>query len=133
MGLGLEFVLLVAALVMATTEGVQTTERRDLVVALLALAMGVQNGTVRRMSIPEANTTVLTSSLGSLAADTVSVRGRPPRAGRRTATVVCIFLGAIVGALLQRHSIGWPLTAALVLVAIAAVTLSAAGWPAPED
>jgi len=93
------------------------------VVALLALAMGVA----------EANTTVLTTRLGSLAADVVAVGGRPPRAGRRVATVMCIFGGAVAGALLQRHATAWPLLLAVALVASAAVALGRAGWPAPID
>jgi len=126
-----ELVAVAAALVLTSTGSVHVTWRRDAVVALLALAMGVQNAMVRRMAVPEANTTVLTTSLGSLAADVVAVGGRPPRAGRRVATVVCIFLGAVVGAELQRHGAPWSLTAALVLVAASTVPLHRAGWPTP--
>ncbi len=131
--LGAEVALLTAALGVAATGSVGVAWRRDAVVALLALAMGVQNAMVRRMSVPEANTTVLTTSLGSLAADVVAVGGRPPRTGRRVATVVCIFGGAVAGALLQRHATTWPLVLAVVLVASAAVALGRAGWPAPVD
>ena len=128
-----ELVLVAAALVLTSVHSVQVPWCRDAVVALLALAMGVQNAMVRRMAVPEANTTVLTTSLGSLAADVVAVGGRPARAGRRVATVVCIFLGAVLGAELQRHGAPWSLTAALVLVAASTVALSRAGWPAPVD
>jgi peptidoglycan/LPS O-acetylase OafA/YrhL len=85
------------------------------------------------MILSEANTTVLTTSLGSLAADLVAIGGRPPRAGRRVATVACIFVGAVVGALLQRHGVGWPLGLALVLVVLAGWMLALAGWPAPTE
>ena len=118
---------------MALTGSVQSTERRDVVIGLLAFAMGAQNAVVRRMALSEANTTVLTTSLGSLAADLVAIGGRPPRAGRRIATVACIFGGAVVGAVLQRHGVGWPLALALVLVVLAGAALARAGWPAPED
>ena len=131
--LGVEVVLVVAGLVLTATVPMEVTWREDSVVALLALAMGVQNAMVRRMSITEANTTVLTTSLGSLAADMVAVGGRPPRAGRRVATVACIFLGAVAGAELQRHSATWSLTFALVLIAASALALGRAGWPAPVD
>jgi len=131
--LGAETVLLVAAVGLAASGSLGVALRRDAVVALLALAMGVQNAMVRRMSVTEANTTVLTTSLGSLAADVVAVGGRPPRAGRRVATVLCIFGGAVVGALLQRHGTTWPLLLAVVLVAAAAALLGRAGWPAPVD
>jgi uncharacterized membrane protein YoaK (UPF0700 family) len=133
LGLGLELVAVSFALVVGLTGSVQVTDRRDVVIGLLAIAMGVQNAVVRRMALSEANTTVLTTSLGSLAADLVAVGGRPPRAGRRIATVACIFVGAVVGALLQRHGVGWPLAFALALVVLAGGALARAGWPAPED
>ena len=132
-GLALELVAVAAALVVAVSGPVDASVRRDVVVALLAVAMGVQNATVRRMGVAEANTTVLTTSLGSLAADAVSFGVPIPRAGRRAATVTCIFGGAVVGALLQKHGIGWPLTMAMVLVILGGAALAAAGWPAPSD
>ena len=131
--LGVEAVLVAVGLALTASGSMEATWRRDSVVALLALAMGVQNAMVRRMSIAEANTTVLTTSLGSLAADVVAVGGRPPRIGRRVGTVACIFFGAMAGAELQRHSATWSLTLALALIAASAVALSRAGWPAPID
>jgi uncharacterized membrane protein YoaK (UPF0700 family) len=133
LGLVLELVAVAVAFVVAVTGSVQSTDRRDVVVGLLAFAMGTQNAVVRRMALSEANTTVLTTSLGSLAADIVAIGGRPPRAGRRVATVSCIFAGAVVGAVLQRHGVGWPLALGLVLVVLAGGALARAGWPAPED
>jgi len=41
----------------------------DVVIALLALAMGVRNATVRRVGVPDLTTTVLTMTLTALAAD----------------------------------------------------------------
>lgn len=131
--LTVEALLVAAALVVAASGSVHVTWRRDVVIALLALAMGTQCAMVRRMGITEANTTVLTTSLGSLAADTVAVGGRPPRVGRRASTVICIFIGAMVGAELQRHGPTWSLAVALVLVVSAALPLDRAGWPAPCD
>jgi uncharacterized membrane protein YoaK (UPF0700 family) len=133
LGLALELLTVGGALVVAVTGPLQSTDRRDVVVGLLAFAMGAQNALVRRMILSEANTTVLTTSLGSLAADLVAIGGRPPRAGRRVATVACIFVGAVVGALLQRHGVGWPLGLALVLVVLAGWMLALAGWPAPTE
>ena len=128
-----EVALVAAGLVLTGTGSIQVTWRQYSVVVLLALAMGVQNAMARRMSITEANTTVLTTSLGSLAADMVAVAGRPPRAGRRVATVACIFLGAVAGAALQHHSATWALTLAIALIATSAGALGRAGWPAPVD
>lgn len=128
-----EVVLVAAALAVTASGSLHVTWRRDVVIALLALAMGTQCAMVRRMGLPEANTTVLTTSLGSLAADAVAVGGRPPRIGRRVSTVGCIFIGAVVGAELQRHGPTWSLAVALVLVALAALSLARAGWPAPSN
>ena len=96
-GLALEVVAVAVALAVSLGGSVGADGRRDVLIALLALAMGVQNATVRRMGITEVNTTVLTTSLGSLAADTVAFGIPTPRAGRRAATVACIFVGAVVG------------------------------------
>ncbi len=131
-GLGVELVAVAAALAVSLSGPVDVVGRRDVVVALLAFAMGVQNATVRRMAVPEANTTVLTTSLGSLAADVVTFGLPTPSAGRRAATVGCIFLGVFVGAVLQRHGVGWPLGVALALVTLAGGALAVAGWPAPD-
>jgi uncharacterized membrane protein YoaK (UPF0700 family) len=132
-GLGVEVVAIAFAVLVATVGTVRTVDQRYALVALLAFAMGVQNATVRRMGLPEANTTVLTTSLGSLAADQVAIDGRPPHSGRRVSTVAGIFLGAVLGALLQRHGTGWPLAAALVLVLAAGAALGVARWPAPLE
>ena len=93
LALAMEVVAVAAALAVSLGGSVEVDGRRDVLIALLAFAMGVQNATVRRMGIPEANTTVLTTSLGSLAADVVAFGVPTPRAGRRTATVACIFGG----------------------------------------
>ena len=90
-------------------------------VTLLGLSMGIQIAVVRRMGVPDVNTTVLTTVLGGLAADVVEVGGRPANAGRRVATVACLFLGAVLGALLVRRGAGWAALGALAV-------LSAATW-----
>ena len=51
-----------------------------LIVGLLAVAMGMRTVTVRRLGISDVSTTVLTSTLASLASDTL-FRGAPFRAG----------------------------------------------------
>src|SRR5665213_3489022 len=85
MALVVEWVVLVGATVLVGVDPHPGTEARFVAIALLAMAMGVQNATVRRMGVPDVNTTVLTTTLGGLAADVVEVGGRPARAGRRVA------------------------------------------------
>ena len=61
---------------------------RYVVIALLAIAMGIQNATVRRLAVPELTTTVLTMTLTGIGADSTLARrprleDRPPRPRRR--------------------------------------------------
>src|SRR3954452_16790574 len=58
--LAIEIVLLLAAtIVVAATDANPSTFAGDTVIALLALAMGVRNATVRRLAVPDLTTTVL--------------------------------------------------------------------------
>jgi uncharacterized membrane protein YoaK (UPF0700 family) len=73
---------------------------RYVVIVLLALAMGVQNATARRLAVAALTTTVLTLTLTGLAADSTLAGGSNPRPARRLAATVTMFLGAAVGAFL---------------------------------
>lgn len=111
---GAEAAMLGAALTVVALGGPTATGARYSAVVLLALAMGVQNATVRRMGRADVNTTVLTTALGGLVSDAVDVGGVPARAGRRFATVLFLFFGAAAGAALERWGVVWAVTAALV-------------------
>jgi uncharacterized membrane protein YoaK (UPF0700 family) len=69
-------------------------------IVLLALAMGLQNATARRLGVADLTTTVLTLTLTGLAADSTPAGGKNPRPGRRLLATVTMFLGAGIGALL---------------------------------
>jgi uncharacterized membrane protein YoaK (UPF0700 family) len=69
-------------------------------IAVLALAMGLQNAAARRLGVPDLTTTVLTLTLTGLAADSTLTGGKNPHPGRRLLATGTIFLGAAVGALL---------------------------------
>jgi uncharacterized membrane protein YoaK (UPF0700 family) len=73
-------------------------------ITLLALAMGVQNATARRLGVPDLTTTVLTLTLTGLAADSTLAGGKNPHAGRRLQATAVMFLGAAVGAYLVFHA-----------------------------
>lgn len=90
----------------------------DLLIALLALAMGVRNATVRRLGVPDLSTTVLTMTLTGLAADSPLGGGAGEGSARRLAAVVAMLAGALAGALLLQTSLVLPLllTAALGLL-----------------
>ena len=78
-------------------------------IALTAGAMGFRTMTVRQLAVPDMTTTVLTQTLAALAGESTLAGGRNPRAGRRVAAVVLMFLGAAVGALLLRYGLALPL------------------------
>jgi len=72
-------------------------------IALLALAMGLQNAAARVLAVPDLTTTVLTLTLTGLAADSTLAGGTNPRAGRRLVATGAMLFGAAVGAFLVLH------------------------------
>jgi uncharacterized membrane protein YoaK (UPF0700 family) len=87
----------------------------DLVIALLAFAMGIRNATVRRVAVPDLTTTVLTMTLTGLAADSQIFGGSGKGSVRRTTAVLAMLLGALAGALLLKTSLFLPLAVAAAL------------------
>ncbi len=69
-------------------------------ITLLALAMGLQNATARRLGVPDLTTTVLTLTLTGLAADSTLAGGKNPHPGRRLLATATMFLGAAMGTFL---------------------------------
>lgn len=74
-------------------------------IALTALAIGARNAAVRKLAIPDLTTTVLTLTLTGIAADSSLARGNNVRLARRIGSVVAMFAGAAVGAVVIRHSV----------------------------
>jgi uncharacterized membrane protein YoaK (UPF0700 family) len=93
--------LVAAAIVLAGVagSGLGETSRYGLI-ALLALAMGVQNATARRLAVRDLTTTVLTLTLTGIAADSRLGGGSGGGNGRRALAVAAMALGALLGALL---------------------------------
>ncbi|MFF9641728.1 YoaK family protein [Kitasatospora aureofaciens] len=86
------------------------------VIALLALAMGIRNGTVRGLGVPDLTTTVLTLTLTGLAADSRLAGGTAPRRRRKVLSVATMLAGAAPGAVLVLHGqTAWALVASAVL------------------
>jgi uncharacterized membrane protein YoaK (UPF0700 family) len=95
---------------------------RYALIALLALAMGVQNATARRLAVADLTTTVLTLTLTGIAADSWLGGASGARTARRVLAVGAMLLGALVGALLLLHVAPVaPLVVALALLACVAV------------
>ncbi|EPH42874.1 YoaK family protein [Streptomyces aurantiacus] len=90
-------------------------------VGLLALAMGLRNGTVLKLNVPDLTTTVLTRTLTGLATESRLAGGGDVRAARRLLAALAMLAGALPGAwLVLHHGIGWPLLASTAAVAVAA-------------
>ena len=91
-------------------------------IALTALAMGTRNAAVRKLAIPDLTTTVLTLTITGIAADSSIANGNNPRLARRVESVVAMFLGAAMGAVIIHYSI----SAALWLATAISVACSGA-------
>src|SRR5713101_509661 len=90
---------------------------RYTLIVLLALAMGLQNATARRLGVPDLTTTVLTLTLTGIVADSTLAGGKNPHPGRRLLATATMFLGAAIGAFLIFHvSVSAVLALALILL-----------------
>jgi uncharacterized membrane protein YoaK (UPF0700 family) len=95
-----ELALFVVALLLLTADhGRPNHVVRAVVAAVLAIALGLQNGAVRHLAVPDLTTTVLTMTLTGLAADSTG----QSVIGRRVLAVAAMFLGGLGGALLVLH------------------------------
>lgn len=121
----------VAVAVLVPVAGPPGTAVASVVAATAAMALGLQNATVRHLAVPDLTTTVLTMTLTGIAAD-VRAAGRVV-VTRRVLAVLTMFLGALAGALLVEHArLAWALAPVPVMLAGVAAALAAAlRHPAP--
>jgi uncharacterized membrane protein YoaK (UPF0700 family) len=97
-----ELALLVVVLIVVAPAGSHVHgPRADVAAALLAVALGARNSTVRRLAVPDLTTTVLTMTLTGIASD-LRTQGRGA-AVRRVLAVATMLAGAVAGALLDLH------------------------------
>lgn len=87
------------------------------IIALTALGMGLRNGTIRRLAVPDLTTTVLTLTVAALAFDFSLAPGNNSRWRRRIGSISMMLSGAYAGVLLVKHSL------ALLLSVSAALTV----------
>jgi uncharacterized membrane protein YoaK (UPF0700 family) len=104
----------------------------DLIIALLAFAMGVRNATVRRLKVADLTTTVLTMTLTGLAADSQLAGGEGKGSWRRGAAVFAMGVGAVAGALLVKADLALVLLAAALLAAVTWLVLMPAAVTAAD-
>jgi uncharacterized membrane protein YoaK (UPF0700 family) len=123
----------IAALVAAIHSGaVGSGSGRYTIIAVLAFAMGVRNSTIRRLSVPDITTTVLTMTLTGLAADSSLAGGSNPKVARRASAVVAMLVGAVCGATLYLHvGVTWPLV--VVALTVLATTIMFAVSPSSHQ
>jgi len=122
---GLSLSLVLAAIASAPVE-------RYLLIAALAVAMGMQNAAARRLAVPDLTTTVLTLTLTGFAAESALAGGNSPRRGRRIVATAAMFAGAALGALLLlRVGAGAALALTFVLL-LAALAAAAPYWRATD-
>ena len=90
----------------------------DVIIALLAFAMGVRNSAVRHTGVPDLTTTVLTMTLTAFASDSRPAGGSGAGSARRVAAVIAMFGGALIGAALEKSGLVAPLCLALTLALV---------------
>ena len=108
------------AAVLASTAGAQGLAARLTLIGVLAAAMGGQNAVVRRLSVPDLTTTVLTMTVTGLVADTTTA---PSVRARRVISVLAMLAGALTGGVLLR----WVGIAAPLWLASGVLATCAAG------
>lgn len=117
--LATEIVLITIATILAAIVSVRAGAASGVaVIALLALAMGVRNATMRHIGVADLTTTVLTGTLTNLATGLPVFGGSGQATARRLTTVIAMLLGALVGALLLQISLVLPMAAAAGLAAL---------------
>jgi uncharacterized membrane protein YoaK (UPF0700 family) len=90
-------------------------------ISMLAVAMGIQNASVRKLAVADMTTTVLTLTLTGLASDSSLAGGQNPRGIRRVSSVLLMLLGAVAGAALLRLNVRLTIAAAASAVGGATV------------
>lgn len=118
----IQFVLCAVAVAVAAIAGHRLgAGARYALIVLLALAMGVQNATARRLAVPDLTTTVLTLTLTGIASDSWLGGGSGANTARRTLSVAAMLVGATVGAVLVLKVAPFaPLALATVLLGVVA-------------
>src|ERR1700722_19106161 len=93
-----------AAVIAGTVPAIGSGWPRYAVLALLAGAVGLRNSAVRRVGVPDMSTTVLTNTMTALASTSRLAGGPNPHARLGIISVLSLFGGALVGAVLVLHA-----------------------------
>lgn len=118
---GIEIVLLVVSSILAGTGVLRYHDNTKLIlIGVLAITFGLQHTTARQFGIQELTTTVLTSTIVGLGADSRLAGGTGAREKLRISVVLTMCAGAVVGATMSRFVVApvFALAAAAVAVAL---------------
>ena len=110
----------------------QQSSEAMIIVAILALAMGMQNAAVLYHAVPDVATNVMTLTLVRLLANWSVVGGNNNRWQYRVASLGVFFVAALVGAVIVRASAGAALATALVVYLLALPLLIRGRSPADQ-
>jgi uncharacterized membrane protein YoaK (UPF0700 family) len=115
---GSEAVIFAMVAVLTASGTLPLSGRGNMVtIAVMAVAMGIQNSTVRHFGVPDLNTTVLSLSLTGLFADGPVAGGTGAQVHRRLGSVLAMLAGAAFGAWLLQDSPSGVIALAAVLCA----------------
>jgi uncharacterized membrane protein YoaK (UPF0700 family) len=125
-----QLVLFVSALAASFTGGTLPLSRQLLILAVGAVALGIQNAVVRHLGVPDMTTTVLTMTLTGIGSD---LRHRDfAMAARHLNAVLVMLIGAGVGAIVLSTlgvTVGILAVTILLVVAVTATAIAARGTP----
>ncbi|MDH6140185.1 MULTISPECIES: YoaK family protein [Kitasatospora] len=127
-GLAETVLLAAAALVLVVdpvAEAGSSDSSRYLTIAVLAVAMGIQNALVQVIAVPGLTTTVLTRTITAVFTDSGRTGRFQEQGGRQLLSVLTLAGGAVTGAALVLHS-DQPTAVAVPAGLAAVVTLGAA-------
>jgi uncharacterized membrane protein YoaK (UPF0700 family) len=124
---GVAVLLALATAVAFAADAGPTGAGRDVVVALLCVAMGLQNALMRTHGVADLATNLTTLAYTAIAADSPLARGDNARLARRGGSIALFMVGAVLGAWLTRWGAGWPLLVGTVVFAGALVPILGSG------
>ena len=123
-GFAVEWVIIVAATALTWVAAPDAhNPAGHVVVAMLALAMGIQNAMVRVHGVPDLATNVMTVTFTGIIADSTPAGGTNPNCRRRVTSVGLFMASAALGGLLLQFAMVWPLVLTSVVFSLAMIPL----------
>ena len=123
-GFAVEWLVIVAATVLAWLAKPDSHNLAgQIVVAMLALAMGIQNAMVRVHGVPDIATNVMTVTFTGIIANSTPAGGTNRNWRRRVTSVGLFMASAAIGGLLLQFGTVWPLVLTSVVFSLAIIPL----------